>query len=330
MWCAPTTIRVLLFGANRRPACDTPLVSFRGGRAFAARGARAYPAPSTNSARRGGAAHRTPINPRPPAGRPALTMDQREKRINWRLRIGFVLCAIIGFAWGFLLTALLTRLNSYQSPWLILGAALPLAFFGSMVVGMAFDRMLLSWLKVVRVLVAMPIFAAGVPVGLVWGMVEQQRNLPQLVNATSRLAWDLELLFATVGVLAGCGPVGRSHSFDRWVASSSEFWTSQSLSCSGSGVCRFGSRVGSPKDSPQWGGRQPSCRQDSPAPSNSYFEVRNVPGNDGDGGSRLRDRAAGVETRQPLPNCCGAFASSGRDRLNSWHAGAGITTTDCE
>jgi len=133
-------------------------------------------------------------------------MNQREKHINWRLRCGLVLCAIIGFAWGFLLTALLTRLNSYQSPWLILGAALPLAFFGSMIVGMAFNRMLLSWLKVVRVLVAMPIFATGVPVGLIWGMVEQQRNLLQLVNATGRPVWELELLFATTGVLAGIWP----------------------------------------------------------------------------------------------------------------------------
>ena len=125
---------------------------------------------------------------------------------NWRLRIGLILSTLVGVAWGFLLNALLTRLNSYQSPWLVLGVALPLAFFGSMITGLAFNRMLQSWHKVARVLVALLVVAAGVPAGVLWGVIEQERSLVQLITATGSYIWNLEWLMAMVGLFAGMWP----------------------------------------------------------------------------------------------------------------------------
>jgi hypothetical protein len=125
---------------------------------------------------------------------------------NWRLRIGFLFSTILGVLWGFFLNALLTRLNSYQSPWLVLFEALPLAFFGSMVAGVAFNRMLQSWHKLARLFAGLCIVAIGLPAGIVWGIVEQSRDVTQIITPANASIWYLEWGVMAVGVLAGMWP----------------------------------------------------------------------------------------------------------------------------
>ncbi len=116
------------------------------------------------------------------------------------------LSLIIGAGWGFLLGWTQIRLNAWLSPWLVIGAAMPLAFAGSMITGLAFNRMTLAWHKAARVLVALLIIALTVPFGLAGGLYENGYNAAQLFNETGATTWDLEWLIAIAGVFAGMWP----------------------------------------------------------------------------------------------------------------------------
>jgi len=125
---------------------------------------------------------------------------------NWRLRIGLTFSFIIGAGWGLLLGWMQIRLNAWLSPWLVLGVAMPLAFAGSMITGLVFNRMTLAWHKVARVLVALLVVAFATPFGLAWGLFENGYNPAQLITETGAKMWDLEWLIAIVGLFAGMWP----------------------------------------------------------------------------------------------------------------------------
>ncbi len=127
-------------------------------------------------------------------------------RVNWGFRIGLTLSLAVGAAWGFALGILLVRVNAQLSTTAIVGAALPAAFFGSMVVGLLFNALVRAWHKAARLLAALLIVALGMPVGLAWGLIEQQLDAIQLVNATGALIWNMEWLLAIVGLIGGMWP----------------------------------------------------------------------------------------------------------------------------
>jgi hypothetical protein len=120
-------------------------------------------------------------------------------------RIGLMLCLILGTAWGFLLGALIVRINSMHSMIQVFGVALPLAFVGSMLVGIAFNRMLSAW-KITRVLIATIAVSSGLPLGFLWGLAEQWLSPVQLFAESGELVWYVEALFIVVGLLGGMWP----------------------------------------------------------------------------------------------------------------------------
>ena len=120
-------------------------------------------------------------------------------------RIGLILCLILGGLWGSLLGALIVRLNSMHSLMQVFGIALPLAFGGSMLVGIAFNRMLKLW-KMVRLLMAVFAVGVGLPLGFLWGWVEAWLNPIQLFTETSDVLWYIEGLFIFAGLMAGMWP----------------------------------------------------------------------------------------------------------------------------
>jgi hypothetical protein len=126
--------------------------------------------------------------------------------VNWRLRIGLALSLILGAAWGLLLGWMQIRVNMSNSPWLAFGIAMPAAFWGSMVVGLAFNRMLQGWERLARLLVALLIVAAGIPFGLLWGLLEQGLDPAKLANETGALMWDFEWMMAIAGLFGGMWP----------------------------------------------------------------------------------------------------------------------------
>jgi hypothetical protein len=125
---------------------------------------------------------------------------------NWHLRIGFFFSAIIGIAWGVLLGWFEVGVNAWLLPWLILLVGMPIAFFGSMIVGMVFHRMLLSWHKLARLLVALLMVAVGVPFGLLWGVLANGYNAVQLVNESGVSTWILEWILVILGLFGGMWP----------------------------------------------------------------------------------------------------------------------------
>lgn len=112
---------------------------------------------------------------------------------------------MLGAAWGLLLGALIVRINSMHSMVQVFGIALPLSFVGSMVVGIAFNRMLSAW-KITRALIASGAIAVGLPLGFLWGLAEQWLNPIQLFIETGDLVWYIEGLFIVAGVLGGMWP----------------------------------------------------------------------------------------------------------------------------
>jgi hypothetical protein len=127
--------------------------------------------------------------------------------INWRLRLGLLFSFIVGAGWGFVLGVIQIRLNAWLSPWLVLGVAMPLAFAGSMITGLVFNRMILTWHKVARVLIALVVVVLATPFGLVWGLFENGYNPAQLMNETGAMTWNLEWLIAIAGLFAGMWPL---------------------------------------------------------------------------------------------------------------------------
>jgi len=125
---------------------------------------------------------------------------------NWRLRLGFILSAIVGVGWGVLLGWLEIRVNAWLSPWLVLFVGMPAAFFGSMLAGLAFNRMLLSWHKLARLLIALLIVTIGFPFGLIWGILGHGYDALQLVNESGSATWILEWSMAILGLFGGMLP----------------------------------------------------------------------------------------------------------------------------
>lgn len=120
-------------------------------------------------------------------------------------RIGLFLCMFLGGAWGLLLSTLIFRINSMHSLLQVFGIALPLAFGGSMLVGIAFNRMLKFW-KIVRLLIAVIAVMLGLPFGFLWGWAESWINPIQLFAETGDVLWSVEGMFVLAGLLAGMWP----------------------------------------------------------------------------------------------------------------------------
>ncbi|MBI5035359.1 MAG: hypothetical protein HZB51_32935 [Chloroflexi bacterium] len=125
---------------------------------------------------------------------------------NWRLRIGFVLSAMIGIAWGLLLGWTEIRVNAWLSPWYVLFVGMPIAFFGSMIVGMVAHRMLLSWHKFARLLVSLLMVAVGFPIGLLYGVFAHGYEPFQLIQESGPTVWYLEWAIAILGLFGGMWP----------------------------------------------------------------------------------------------------------------------------
>lgn len=133
----------------------------------------------------------------------------RQKRMQTRrqsaiaLVFALTLDLILGLGWGFLLGVELVRINTQ---FLLIGmalVALPAAFVGSVLVSAAFHTMLPTWHKMARLLLLILLVAAGTPLGLAWGVYEQQLDPVPLVNETGALIWDAEWFFALLGLIGG-------------------------------------------------------------------------------------------------------------------------------
>jgi hypothetical protein len=133
----------------------------------------------------------------------------RQKRMQTRrqstlaLVLALTLDLILGLGWGFLLGVGLVRINTQ---FLLIGMvliALPSAFVGSVLVSAAFHLMLPAWHKMARLLLLILVVAAGTPLGLAWGVHEQQLDPVPLVNGTGAMIWDAEWFFALLGLIGG-------------------------------------------------------------------------------------------------------------------------------
>ncbi len=113
---------------------------------------------------------------------------------------------ILGLGWGFLLGVGLVRINTQFLPIGMVLVALPSAFLGSVLVSAAFHMMLPTWHKMVRLLFLVVIVAAGTPLGLAWGVYEQQLDPVQLVNGTGAMIWDFEWFCGLLGLMGGTWP----------------------------------------------------------------------------------------------------------------------------
>jgi len=131
---------------------------------------------------------------------------QKRQGANWWFRIGLTLSLGIGAAWGFLLGVILGRVNAQMSALAVIGAAMPAAFGGSMIVGLLFNGLVCAWHKAARLLAALLAVAVGMPIGLALGLSEQQLDAVQLFNATGALTWNTEWLLAMLGLIAGMWP----------------------------------------------------------------------------------------------------------------------------
>lgn len=133
-------------------------------------------------------------------------VDQMATHINWRFRMGFLLSAFLGFAWGILLGWYQVRLNAYLSPGITLLVTMPIAFWGSVFAGLAFNRMLPSWHKLARLLVALGIIIAGLPLGIVWALLGDGVEPINLIRSTGWTPWQFEWAMALLGLLGGMFP----------------------------------------------------------------------------------------------------------------------------
>lgn len=123
--------------------------------------------------------------------------------VNWGFRIGLTISLTLGAAWGFLLGLALVRVNAQMSELGVIVIALPIAFVGSMLIGLVFNRLVRAWHQAARLLTAVLITAVGVPIGLAAGLIEQNLNAVQLFDMTGGLIWNVEWLIALVGLIAG-------------------------------------------------------------------------------------------------------------------------------
>lgn len=131
---------------------------------------------------------------------------QTRRQSTWGLVLALTLNLMLGLGWGFLLGVGLVRINTQ---FLLIGmvlVALPSAFVGSVLVSAAFHQMLPAWHKMVRLLFLILIVAAGTPLGLAWGVYEQQLDPVPLVNGTGAMIWDAEWFFALLGLIGGTWP----------------------------------------------------------------------------------------------------------------------------
>lgn len=126
--------------------------------------------------------------------------------VNWGFRLGLLFSVVGGAAWGFALGVVLVRVNMQFSLLGTIGAAIPAAFLGSLITGLVFQRLWRGWHRVARLLVALLVTAAAMPIGLVWGVNEQRLDAVQLFNSTGALTWNVEWLTAIVGLVAGMWP----------------------------------------------------------------------------------------------------------------------------
>ncbi len=131
---------------------------------------------------------------------------RNRQSVSWWFRIGLTVSLALGATWGFLLGLVLVRVNSQFSPLAVIGAALPIAFAGSLLIGLTFNRLIRAWHKVARLLAAILATAIGLPLGLALGLIEQNLNAVKLFNATGGLTWNVEWLIALVGLIAGMWP----------------------------------------------------------------------------------------------------------------------------
>lgn len=131
---------------------------------------------------------------------------QIRRRVDWGFRLGLLVCLAVAAGWGFLLGLALVRVNEPYSRLGVVGAALPIAFAGSMATGLAFRRLWRGWPRAARLLVALLVTAAAMPVGLAWGIYVQQLDAFQLFDTTGPLPWNAEWMIAIVGLVAGMWP----------------------------------------------------------------------------------------------------------------------------
>ncbi len=131
---------------------------------------------------------------------------QTRRQSTWALVLALTLDLILGLGWGFLLGVGLVRINTQ---FLLIGMALialPSAFVGSVLVSAAFHTMLPTWHKMARLLFLILVVAAGTPLGLAWGVYEQQLDPIPLVDGTGAMIWDAEWFFALLGLIGGTWP----------------------------------------------------------------------------------------------------------------------------
>ncbi len=128
---------------------------------------------------------------------------QTTRQSNWRLKSALTLSLMASVGWGFVLGVALVRINTLFLPIGMVLVGLPVAFLGSAITSAAFHRMLPSWHRVARLLVVLLAVAVAVPLGLAWGLFEQQLDPMQLVSATGALIWDAEWLAAILGLVGG-------------------------------------------------------------------------------------------------------------------------------
>lgn len=131
---------------------------------------------------------------------------QNTSRVNWGFRIALAFSLMAGAAWGFSLGVILIRVNAQLLTDIVLNTALPVAFAGSMFVGLIFNFLVRPWHKVARLLAALLIVATGMPVGFVWEIYALQLNAGQLVNTTGSSVWYAEWLLAIAGLIGGIWP----------------------------------------------------------------------------------------------------------------------------
>ncbi len=128
---------------------------------------------------------------------------EERRHPNWALRIALVLGLVLTVGWGFLLGVGLVRLNTSFLPVGTVVAALLAAFLGSLIVSVAFHRLMMPWHKLARLLVLVLAVAGGVPLGVVWQIGERSLDPVQLLNATGTLIWELEGSAAFLGLIGG-------------------------------------------------------------------------------------------------------------------------------
>ncbi len=148
------------------------------------------------------------VSSRPRTGRAVHRADRMRNRrdVSWWFRIRLALSLVLGAAWGFFLGIIMVRINAQLSVLGVVGAAMPLAFAGSMIIGLLFNRLARAWHKVARLLAALVTVAVGLPIGLIGELIALQLDAAQLVNATGALIWNLEGLLAIAGLVGGMWP----------------------------------------------------------------------------------------------------------------------------